>query len=232
MALLGALIPAAHADFTLGPLNVTVWNGPCTGGYFCTSGVGWDALLPPPPVSPIASFTYTGPIDFVNNTPLGGDNSFALFFGSLVSDTSPYVSSYSGSGAASTLDGLLALQMSTEGETNGATNTYIELTGTYSGTGPIIITSDDGSSLYLNGSSTPFLSMAGPQTKHTVSGIMPAPTTGEFDLVYVETNGAPADLIVATPEPSMFLFLGTGLLGLAMLVYHRRFRSRLFRSSL
>ena len=67
----------AHAEFVSGTFLVNVWTG---------SGVTDNAALPAPTSTPSTAshyrFTYKGPIDFINNNPQGGSNTFGDFFGS------------------------------------------------------------------------------------------------------------------------------------------------------
>jgi hypothetical protein len=88
----------------------------------------------------------------------------------------------------------------------------------------VTLSSDDGSSLYINpsgSSSTALISMPGPQDLQTENALLPS-GSNSFTLVYDESNGAPADLqMSATPEPSSLLLLGTGLLGLAFVAFRK-----------
>lgn len=207
-------LPIAHADtFNWGTVNFTVWTG---------SGIPDTATLAVAPAStPTATFTYSGPLDFVNNNLQAGSNTWEDF---LTSDETNLgnlsdISSYSGE----TYSTFLASTMSTPGETD---NSYVEITGTYNvGAGTYVtLSSDDGSSLYINpsgSSSTALISMPGPQDLQTENALLPS-GSNSFTLVYDESNGAPADLqMSATPEPSSLLLLGTGLLGLAFVAFRK-----------
>lgn len=96
--------------------------------------------------------------------------------------------------------------------------------GTYS------ITHDDGIFLYLNGSSTCVICSPLPTTANTDTFTIGTAGTYSFDLLYAETNGAPGVLnfpgATATPEPSTFVLLGSGLMSAAGLVRRRMSASR------
>lgn len=98
-------------------------------------------------------------------------------------------------------------------------NTYLVNGQTYT------FTHDDGMYLYIGDSLV--INSGGP-TSALNSSFTWMGGTGEyaFSLWYAEVNGGPAVLnsmdFAVTPEPSSLLLLGTGLLGLAFLLFKRR----------
>ncbi len=212
--------PKAKADsYSFGTLNVTIWNGTYASGVTDTA-----TLADQPTISAIGTYTYTGPLDFVNDNgelSTGANNTFGDFFNS--NGNTNYASDLTEVSGAS-VSSLLTDVMSSEGETGSAINTYMEFTGGMIAGETVTLSSDDGSSLYVNGS--PVISMPGPQSQTTESAMLPS-GSNPFTLVYVESNGAPAVLQMSTvtPEPTSLLLLGTGLLGLA-LVLSRKARQK------
>ncbi len=204
-AILALAAPVAKADGLYGPLTVSVWTG---------TGVTDQASLPTPGGTPNFTFTYSGPLDFTTANPA---NTFADFFGSNVS----YISGIS----SGNLNTLLNDTMSTPGETTpGAINSYLSFLGSYTASmpTPVTITHDDGASLYLNGSMTPLIGSAAPTSAIPSTGVLPS-GSHSLDLGYVESNGAPSDLIgtglTPTPEPSSIRLMALGRISLAAMAY-------------
>ena len=107
-------------------------------------------------------------------------------------------------------------------------NKELKFVGTTYLTGGVTysVTHDDGAFLYLNG-----VQVLGPGSgnpTNPITSTFSVATTGaySFDLLYAEVNGAPATLnfnapLSATPEPSSFVLLGSGLLAAAGAVRRR-----------
>ena len=190
-------------------LTVTVW-----GGYGQTNpSTGPDGAQNPVPAGPdTASFTWTGPIDWVNNAPNNGtdhtQNLYSQFF------TGGAISGYS-SGVALSESDFLNTSMSAEGN---AWFSYIQVVGT-TAAGTASITHDDGASVYQGASAL----YSWPTQTPAVTGTF-AIGAGPFTIDYIEANGSPSDLVfnvASVPEPSTWAMMVLGFAGLAFAGYRR-----------
>jgi hypothetical protein len=155
--------------------------------------------------TPTGSGSYTGPVDF---TLTGMTGTVGQFLSSAPGGTFT-LGSGSSSGTISTANYGLTTIFLIEGSEGGST---------VSGT----ISHDDGETLYDGATAYSNTLSSSPAPTDDIVGAYSG-LTGAWDLVYVEANGLPADLIVtATPLPTTWVMLLSAFMGLAFFAYRRK----------
>ena len=189
---------AAHAS----TINGSVWEG---GSQYPNS------LSPTAPAGPAsATFTLSNAGDIFNLHGVSGSGTYTI--GTFLTSGGDTVNFLSGAGVAG----------------HSLDNTVFEFTGYLNlAAGSYTIHHDDGMFLSING--TQVISSGDPTASIPSTFVVGPGGTGfvPFQLLYAEVNGSPAVLsgplgdLAQTPEPSSFVLLGSGLLGVAGLVRRR-----------
>jgi hypothetical protein len=208
--------------------TVDVWGGFNTPAGTVNPSPGIPASVngaqdPAPSGSPVASFTYNGPINWQDNEGNNGDDDHLNLFGSFF--TAADITGFSSPGGqyngASGLTNFLNSSLSVEESFPDTFYTYIQVSGTTSG-GTATISHDDGASVYTGtpGSGTAVFLEPLQTSDESASFKMPA---GLFYVDYIEANGAPSDLTfsVAVPEPSTWAMMLTGFVFLGFAAFRR-----------
>jgi hypothetical protein len=189
--------------------TVWVWNGSLPSQ---NADLSMLTALNNSNTNPNWAFFYNGPIDFANNNPQGGSNTFGDFFGS-------NSAGISGMGSI-VLNNFLNTTMSSPGPNLQSFMLFaFQLTAPAGATGTL--QHDDGASLYIcdNFSCSTQLVNSPGWTSLTTDTFTLAEGTHTYGLFYVEGNGSPSDLkMTAVPEPASLLLLGSGALTLAGLL--------------
>jgi hypothetical protein len=230
LTVLGAVLAAfvclastARADST----NGTYWN--C---YLdvssCTSLIEAPVAASAPTATPSATFTATSSSSgtvFSFDLPGKGYNGDSDLYKFLTAggDTVTGVNGTTGAGTDNINNGVFEFT----GYTTLVAGTQYEFTH------------DDGLILYLtdsNGITTKAINSPGATAADTSDFTVSKSGTYYYEVLYAEVNGGPgvltSDIVSnATPEPSALLFMGTGLLGLALLVFWRGKAPRLVHHS-
>ena len=229
LILLGAA--AAASVLALGAaqasVTVTVWGGydnaTASANPLPDNPLGKNGAQDPnPSILPVATFTWNGPINWVDNSPenTGPENNLysQFFIGGSISGFSSPDGTYSG-GSGET--DFLASSMSEEGDSYW---TYIRVDGT-AGTGTVsgTISHDDGASVYSASCAAGLCYNSPAETTDIVQTFAMGP--GAYHIDYIEGNGSPSDLSFSTiggvPELSTWAMLLAGFGGLGLAGYRR-----------
>ena len=226
-----AIVSLAAVSSAQAAYLVEVWGGynDPAGTTNPDPGVGpGNAQDPAPGIAPVASFTYNGPINWVDNEPNNGDDDTMNLFGQFLNGAD--ISGFSGlagyyTSDAAGLTNFLNSSMSVlDDDPTGSYYTYMQITGSTSG-GTATISHDDGASVYTGapGSGTNIYSSPGETSDDTASFTMPS---GQFYIDYEESNGAPSDLVFnVVPEPATWTMMILGVAGIGGVMRLRRSRN-------
>jgi hypothetical protein len=208
--LLAATIIAAAA--TIVPQGANAY--PVTVQTVNTNGVAFNAVPGGVSGGITASFTYTGPLSFVNNAPQNstsaGDLNSDFFSAGTITGfactSSPCSLSSPANGNFASLNSFLASSGSASGFQYGSLYS-IDLGIVAAGT-VLSIAHDDGASVY-QGSTRIGNTVAGPTS--VVTDTVTVATTADTVLWYARENGTPSILTVAVPEPVSMALLASSL---------------------
>ena len=195
--------------------TVDAWIGNLKADHI--GGTNADKPLPSPAAD--AHFTIAGPIDWITSKGANLVQDFLTKDGAVAL---PAIGGYTSPSASyATLASFLAASMSKGGDAYSA---FFHITGAYSSAANYAgtIRHDDGASLYIDNDATKIFGSAPETSAITTSFVLPS-GSHNFDLYYVEGNGAPSVLninfpssVVPTPEPAAIALFGIGLLGLGL----------------
>lgn len=211
-------VSAAPLSPLSGTFNFAIYNNQTS-----TNGLSTDPSQQGSPTNPLITpakeiwaGTYTGPLDFDQES---GGTSVAAFLESLGATPAQFVGTGSFTGVS------IATLTQTISSKTFATSSVFVITGNVGGS--VLngtITHDDGITL-ADGAGT-LINNPQPTSSDTDSytGL-----TGAFTLDYAEANGLPAILdFTATPLPSTWFMLLSGLVGLGFMAYRRKDKALAF----
>ena len=214
-------VPAANAA----TYGLTIWqtascigNTSCANAVTSTPGTFTNSNF----ATEVASGTYTsapdGSLAFNYPGAPTASNNIGTFL--LDGTGSASVSYISPASAASTL--------STNSALGAGVQTAFNLTGTLSGPASISITHDDGIAFYLQNPTTLVWSLVSPASAEGPTAAelttFSTLTGGNFQLIYVASNGLPEvlDFVATVPVPASVWLFGAALGGLGLLMRRRR----------
>jgi hypothetical protein len=202
--------PAAHAtnyEYVSG-VDVSYWS-------YDGAVVGTNAAESNPITGtiPDATFFYTGPVNWVYLGSQSGPNLVSTFLN--VSDVTGFSSP---SGKFGSVAAFGASSLSDAGDSNSAFFSILGA-GTFSAG---YVTHDDGATMYVDNFSNLVVNSPG-ETTAVTNFFSTNFGPHEYLVTYVEGNGAPSVLQVATnaPEPATWAMMGLGFMGLAFAGYRK-----------
>ncbi len=170
-----------------------------------------------------ASFTYTGPLNFLvgppQNTDSTGDKNstfFAAGGGTITGFMCTSATCIQGAPSNSNFTNVDTFLASSGSSANyGYGSLYSFDLGVLAAGTILTVSHDDGASLFQNGSRIDGGALTASPTSQVTESYM-LRTTGDTILWYARENGAPSVLTVAVPEPVSLAVLGTGLVAMGL----------------
>lgn len=209
-AMVAATASAAHATSYTFVSNVAVSYWSYNGSAGSTSAAYTNPITS---TTPDAAFLYTGPVNWVYNGPQSGPNVVSSFLNAadIASFSSP-------SGKFADLSSFAGSTLSVAGDTSSA---FFEILGSGIFSAGYV-SHDDGASMYVDALANVVVDSPGETTQIT-NFFTTYGGPHEFLVTYVEGNGAPSVLQVATnvPEPATWAMMGLGFAALGLAGYRK-----------